>query len=419
MALVYIRNLVRSTNRSSTDVLIAGAGPSGLALAQALRKQGISYEIFERDRSERERRPGWVIGLHHMLDDLKASIPDDLPPVSSLSNLLPLTKYFPEAVYYDPEKPNQPKIGVRGDESEWVIRAARHRVVSWLETHISVQYNKQATKIEETEKKVKLFFQDGTSAEGDILVGAEGARSVTRRHILKGKDPVKTPPVGFINGSCTLEGEELEEQLRLGHSLYIVDMNSANGSPMILLITLIEMHPNSNSGKAGFGLVWPDDGATKEDFWVYTADAQELYDFVVEKTKCLPAKYLTTIKRTDAQKCVPVLKLNTLLMDSMPTGRITLLGDAAHAMTPFRGEGGFHAISDALNLARAIGKINKDDVDNIKEIFGPYQVEMLERGKRAAKLSEETFSKKREVGGSEFYIAWGRPMEPLPDEHIE
>jgi 2-polyprenyl-6-methoxyphenol hydroxylase-like FAD-dependent oxidoreductase len=46
------------------DVLIAGAGLGGLALAQALRKQGISYEIFERDPSERERRPGWVIGLH-------------------------------------------------------------------------------------------------------------------------------------------------------------------------------------------------------------------------------------------------------------------------------------------------------------------------------------------------------------------
>lgn len=114
-----------------------------------------------------------------MLDDLKASIPDDLPPISSLNNLLPLTKYFPEVVYYNPEKPNQPKIGVRGDESEWVVRAARHRIVSWLETHIPVQYNKQVAKIEETGDKVKVYFQDGTSAEGDILVGAEGSRSAS------------------------------------------------------------------------------------------------------------------------------------------------------------------------------------------------------------------------------------------------
>ncbi len=81
-----------------------------------------------------------------------------------------------------------------------------------------------------------------------------------------------------------------------------------------------------------------------------------------------------------------------------------------------RGEGGFHAISDALNLARAIGKIDKDDIENIKEVFGAYQVEMLERGRQAAKLSEEALSKKRELGAAEFYSAWGRPMGLLPDE---
>jgi flavin-dependent dehydrogenase len=114
-----------------------------------------------------------------MLDDLKASIPDDLPPMSSLNNLLPLTQYQPEVVYYDPEKPNQPKIGVRGDETGWVIRAARHRAVDWLATHIPVQYNRRVVDVEEIGNKVKIHFQDGTSAEGDILVGAEGSRSAS------------------------------------------------------------------------------------------------------------------------------------------------------------------------------------------------------------------------------------------------
>lgn len=58
------RRSIRTNIESDIDVLISGAGLGGLALAQALRKQGISYEIFERDMSERERRPGWVIGLH-------------------------------------------------------------------------------------------------------------------------------------------------------------------------------------------------------------------------------------------------------------------------------------------------------------------------------------------------------------------
>ena len=45
-------------------VLIAGAGLGGLTLAQTLRKQGISFEIFERDPSKDSRFQGWAIALH-------------------------------------------------------------------------------------------------------------------------------------------------------------------------------------------------------------------------------------------------------------------------------------------------------------------------------------------------------------------
>ncbi len=45
-------------------VLIVGAGLGGLTLAQNLRKQGISFEIFERDPSKDSRFQGWAIALH-------------------------------------------------------------------------------------------------------------------------------------------------------------------------------------------------------------------------------------------------------------------------------------------------------------------------------------------------------------------
>ncbi len=45
-------------------VLIIGAGIGGLFLAQFLRKQGVSFEIFERDASAEAREGGWAIGLH-------------------------------------------------------------------------------------------------------------------------------------------------------------------------------------------------------------------------------------------------------------------------------------------------------------------------------------------------------------------
>lgn len=45
-------------------VLIVGAGLGGLTLAQSLRKQGITFEIFERDADRDARSQGWAIALH-------------------------------------------------------------------------------------------------------------------------------------------------------------------------------------------------------------------------------------------------------------------------------------------------------------------------------------------------------------------
>lgn len=46
-----------------STVLIVGGGLGGLALAQALRKLGISYQVFDRDDPEHSRTQGWVIAL--------------------------------------------------------------------------------------------------------------------------------------------------------------------------------------------------------------------------------------------------------------------------------------------------------------------------------------------------------------------
>lgn len=67
--------------------------------------------------------------------------------------------------------------------------------------------------------------------------------------------------MSIIQGFGTLYDDDLEEQLRLGHSLFMVDMNSVNRSPMLLLVMLIEVYPDGKSGKFGWGLVWPDEYA--------------------------------------------------------------------------------------------------------------------------------------------------------------
>lgn len=55
--------LTMPASRKNEKVLIIGAGPGGLALAQILRKYGLEYEIFERDESQRGRKQGWAVAL--------------------------------------------------------------------------------------------------------------------------------------------------------------------------------------------------------------------------------------------------------------------------------------------------------------------------------------------------------------------
>ena len=53
-----------STVSERPHVLILGAGLGGLTLAQSLRKQGVSFEIFEKDQGLHSRFQGWAIALH-------------------------------------------------------------------------------------------------------------------------------------------------------------------------------------------------------------------------------------------------------------------------------------------------------------------------------------------------------------------
>lgn len=57
------------------------------------------------------------------------------------------------------------------------IRAERSRLRDWLLTNIAVQWNKHVIQIEHNDTGVEVFFQDGTSAKGDIVVGADGVYS--------------------------------------------------------------------------------------------------------------------------------------------------------------------------------------------------------------------------------------------------
>ncbi len=59
-----------------------------------------------------------------------------------------------------------------------IIRAERQRLRNWLSTNLPIQWGKRVQKVEHDDVGVAVYFEDGSSAKGDILIGADGVHSV-------------------------------------------------------------------------------------------------------------------------------------------------------------------------------------------------------------------------------------------------
>jgi flavin-dependent dehydrogenase len=197
------RAIMSSTTINKPHVLIIGGGMGGLTLAQSLRKQGISFEVFERDANDQSRMQGWAIGLHtyaisaihpslsriprstgagrantlcRMLEELGDSMPSDMPDLrKSTHHLLPLNLNTQICLHYPGISS---RIGVQDTPKTPCLRANRKALRKWLSTAIDIQWGKRVKSVEQVGDKVVAHFEDGTVASGDILVGADGTNSV-------------------------------------------------------------------------------------------------------------------------------------------------------------------------------------------------------------------------------------------------
>lgn len=108
-----------------------------------------------------------------ILKDLQQQVPEGLPALAEAVNHLQPLKLPPQFMW----NVNGTRLGVTAGPEAYVLRASRMRLRKWLATEITITYGKQAVDIEQTEESVTVQFQDGTSAHGDILVGADGINS--------------------------------------------------------------------------------------------------------------------------------------------------------------------------------------------------------------------------------------------------
>ncbi|KAI0008831.1 FAD/NAD(P)-binding domain-containing protein [Xylariaceae sp. FL0662B] len=407
---------IKVTTAYKPKVLIIGAGLGGLTLAQIFRKSDIPYEIFERDEHEVSRAQGWSLTMHSVLDDLLTSFPDDMPNFrESVHHLNPLDLETQVVFYF-----HNDRLGVESTPSAPTLRANRLRLRSWLTTNINVQYGKVASKIERSGSEMIVTFQNGTSTTGDIVVGADGANSIVREHILgiPNTDILKNIPISSITGETKLSGKSFERQLEIAHSMAIIPITTGDNWNN-LFHGLTKVFPDGQSGEFFWVISWHDPLAQHTGrISVNTYSKQERLDIALKMTEHMDPKFRQIIQETpvDGIRDIGWVPADAQI-DAIPLGRATILGDAVHPMTPYKAEGGVHAMRDALSLGKLICELETPDDAALYRALTKFYAEMIPRGIEAVQLSRYFLERFRHDATN--VKAWGHPVSSLPDEKLD
>lgn len=208
------------------------------------------------------------------------------------------------------------------------ISASRDLFRKILMEHLDVRHGKRFVRYEENRNAIKVLFEDGTSATGDLLVGADGANSRVRSQLIEGFEATPSNLVTF-HGNTLLESELYEPLIEKGNTGIIVGQD---GLKFILL--LLEY---LDDGKALFNWTcsFKCKDAVSENQWADTASKEELFEKAMGLIGHLPDRIVEAVRKTTSAGVhkPPIKLLETLLPNqSLPRGRITLVGDAAHSM---------------------------------------------------------------------------------------
>jgi 2-polyprenyl-6-methoxyphenol hydroxylase-like FAD-dependent oxidoreductase len=309
-------------------ILIAGGGIGGLTLACALRKAGLSATVFERAEALRPVGAGITVQMNAMAALRSIGLADAVAEagatLSSAATLRPSGQKLAQLAFAELQREfGVPMIAIHRARLQAVLLAQAG------EEHI---HTGRAVKgVHEQGQKVTVELSDGSTATGDLLVGADGLNSVVRREVL-GDAPLRysgyTSWRGVAKAASLVEPGRTSETWGPGARFGIVPIG--HGEVYWFATVNAPAGGRDEPGRARAHLL--------ERFSGWHAPIASLLEATAEEN----------IVRTDINDRPPVTRWSK--------GRVTLLGDAAHPMTPNMGQGGCQAIEDAVVLAGCLAR---------------------------------------------------------------
>ncbi|KAG6168812.1 hypothetical protein E4U11_005198 [Claviceps purpurea] len=371
-------------------ILICGAGVVGLTLAHGLKKANIPFQIYERDEHIDARGHGWAITIHWALPFLVDLLDGDTvarledvqvdPEVgrNDNGNFLFLNLDTLETKFRIP--PNKRRRLNREKLRKVLLQGVTDRV-QWGKRLRDVQVLSDREGVVEADGRlVRVNFSDGSSADGSLLVGADGSNSDTRKFLVPEAHDNHALPVRLVGVAVEMTPEQVKP-LRDIDPLLFQGCHPVTGH--FLWVSMMET-PEVNGTKG-----------TAEERYQVQIIVSWMFKGPQDEVPAVPAARIAEMKRR-AGDFHPLLRRT---VDSIPEtapileigiqdwpcldwdnrqGRVTLVGDAAHAMTMFRGEAANHGILDAYKLVQQLKKIHARELSPPSGIDA-YETEMRDR----------------------------------------
>jgi 2-polyprenyl-6-methoxyphenol hydroxylase-like FAD-dependent oxidoreductase len=374
-------------------VIVIGGGIGGLTLAQGLRKAGISVAVYERDRTPADRVQGYRV---HINPTGSRALHACLP--AHLFDAFARTCGRPSGGIRFLTERMGALLSVGGDLVPQPDAIGKHRSVSRItlrQVLLSgldeiVHFGKAFTRYEEEGGRIVAHFEDGTLAAGDVLVAADGGGSRVRRQFLPHAERIDTGVVG-IAGKVFLDSgnrDRIAPELLDGMALV-----SAKGG-LSLFVALQEI---DGAGAAAGGhldnrrsyLMWAL-GAQRQKFGL-DGTAEEMQGEPLRRValRAMAAwddRFKTLVRLSDPDTINAIAMRTARPVAPWPTRRITLIGDAIHSMTPYRGIGANIALKDAVRLRDALVAADRGERPLLDAIHD-YEAGMIDYGFKAVRNS--------------------------------
>jgi len=371
------------------SVAIIGAGMGGLTAAATLRRVGIEVQIYE--QASKFARIG--AGIQQSSNALK------------VLRLLGLEAHLRRIAFeprswlnreWDTGTPtNEFQLGSHVEErfgAPYLLlhRGDLHTALASIVPSELIHLNKKVVGLEQTWAGVTLFFADGSRAQADAVIGADGVHSVVREILLGPEKPRFTGRVAYRTtypAAC------------LG-DMRIDDCTKWWGPDRHIVIYYV----NSGRDEIYFVTSTPEPEFEVES-WSAKGDLKVLREAY--------AGFHPQVQAVLAA-CPEVHKWALVERDPLPRwgeGRIVLLGDACHPMTPYMAQGAATAIEDAAVLSRCLDGI---DVDGVEEAFRRYELSRKDRTSRL-QLTSRLNTWMRQKTNADWVYGYDAWREPLAD----